>query len=130
MTRDAILCVDDEAIILLSLKQEIKDYFGDRFQYETAIDADEALVIIGSLIEEGINPVLIITDWLMPKKTGGQLVAEAAILYPKIKGIVVTGHVSQETLAEANSGGNIFSFVSKPWKKEELICAIEKALEK
>ena len=130
MTRDAILCVDDEAIILLSLKQEIKDHFGDRFQYETAIDADEALSIIGSLIEEGIKPVLIITDWLMPRKTGGELVAEAAVLYPEIRGIVVTGHVAQETLEAADSGGNIFSFISKPWKKEELIGAIEKALAK
>jgi len=130
MTRDAIVCVDDEAIILLSLKQEIKDHFGDRFQYETAIDAVEALSIIDNLIEEGINPVLIITDWLMPGKKGGQLVAEAALKYPEIKGIVVTGHVDQEALAEAESCSNISCFISKPWKKNELSDAIEKALAK
>jgi DNA-binding NtrC family response regulator len=130
MTQDAILCVDDEAIILMSLKQEIKDHFGDRFQYEIAINADEALDIMDTLLKEGINPVLIITDWLMPGKNGNALIAEAALKYPKIKGIVVTGHVDHESLAKAAQNINIFSFVNKPWKKDELVNEIEKALAK
>lgn len=46
---NAILCVDDEPIILIALKQELKKQFGNEFQYETAINANEALEVVDEL---------------------------------------------------------------------------------
>ena len=66
MSKKAILCVDDEAIILLSVKQELQSHFRERFIYETALSAKEALVIIDELSAEGIVFILVISDWLMP----------------------------------------------------------------
>jgi DNA-binding NtrC family response regulator len=130
MTRDAIVCVDDEAIILMSIKQEIKDHFGGQFRYETAIDADEALLIIDNMLKKGINPVIIITDLSLNGKKGDQLIAEAAVKCPTIKGIIITGQADNETVEKLKDNSNIFSYIIKPWRKNELIHVIEKALAK
>ena len=38
--KSAILCVDDEAIILTSLKEQLRRRFGERYLYETAWEAE------------------------------------------------------------------------------------------
>ncbi len=72
MSELAILCVDDEALILLAIKEELKNAFGGRFLYETALTADEGIQIIQDLVEDGIRLVLVITDWLMPGMKGDE----------------------------------------------------------
>ena len=36
----AILCVDDEQVILTSLTEQIRSHLGKRFSYETALDGE------------------------------------------------------------------------------------------
>jgi len=62
----AILCVDDEILILLSLLRELKSFFGETFVYERATNANQAFKVIDELALEGIKLILIISDWLMP----------------------------------------------------------------
>lgn len=69
---NAILCVDDEPIILIALKQELKKQFGNEFQYETAVNATEALEVVDDLAENGINVILILSDWRMPGIKGDE----------------------------------------------------------
>ena len=51
MNKKAILCVDDEAIIVMSIKQELKAHFRERLLYETALSAADGLSIIDELSE-------------------------------------------------------------------------------
>ena len=55
MSESAILCVDDEVVILDSLKEQLKRQFGDRFIYEVAQSADEAWEVIEELHEDDIK---------------------------------------------------------------------------
>ncbi|HEY1405626.1 MAG TPA: response regulator [Spirochaetota bacterium] len=128
MPRDAIICVDDEAIILLSLKQEIKDYFGDRFVYETAMNGEEALEVVAELDAEGTRTVVIISDWLMPRMKGDELILEAKRRYPWMKGILITGQADRNSIERARSETDIVGCINKPWRREELMSAIEKAV--
>ena len=128
MPRDAIICVDDEAIILLSLKQEIKDHFGDRFVYETAMNGEEALEVIAELETEGIRTVVIISDWLMPRMKGDELIFEAKRRYPWMKGILITGQADRTSIERARSEIDIVGCINKPWRRDELMSAIERAV--
>jgi CheY-like chemotaxis protein len=128
MSRDTILCVDDEAIILMSLKQEIKDHFGDRFSYETAMNGEEALEILNELEKENIHTKVIITDWLMPRMKGDELIVRAKSKYPDIKGIMITGQADRDSLERARSMTEIVACINKPWRRDELIAAIENAV--
>ena len=61
MTTDkAIVCVDDEQIILMILLMQIKKKFGEEFQCESAKNAEDAMEVINDLVEDGIKIVLII----------------------------------------------------------------------
>jgi len=61
-----ILCVDDEVVILDSLKGELRAAFGSAYGYETADSAAEALELMEELSAEEIPLVVIVSDWLMP----------------------------------------------------------------
>ena len=49
MKKRVILCVDDEKIILDSIKTQLKERYGNTFVYETAESATEALEIIDEI---------------------------------------------------------------------------------
>ncbi|MGQ2870486.1 response regulator, partial [Leptospira santarosai] len=51
----AILFVDDEALILMSMKSQVKRHFVDGYRYETALDAGEAWQIIEELVHEDVR---------------------------------------------------------------------------
>ena len=115
MSRNAILCIDDEAIILLSLIQELKNSFGNRFVYEKALDAKSALRVIEELKEEGIKLLLIITDWLMPGIKGDELIAMIRDKYPEIKAILITGQADQDAIDKVIEDGLVIDVLKKPW---------------
>ena len=70
--RSAIVCVDDDEMILISLKQELMAHFNGKYRYEFALNAEEALQLIDELVEEKIYIILIISDWLMPVMNGDE----------------------------------------------------------
>jgi CheY-like chemotaxis protein len=62
MTTSAILCVDDEPLILESLKEQLKRRFRDRYVYEVAESADEAWEVIQDLYSGDVSVILIVSD--------------------------------------------------------------------
>ncbi|HAA31307.1 MAG TPA: hypothetical protein DCE56_30855, partial [Cyanobacteria bacterium UBA8553] len=66
MTKPVILCVDDEKLILESLKRQLRGAFRDAYSYEVAQNADEALELINELNESAMFVIIIVSDWLMP----------------------------------------------------------------
>jgi CheY-like chemotaxis protein len=121
MSPTAILCVDDEAIILLALKNELRMAFGSRFIYETALSAGQALATLEQLRDEGVRIVLVISDWLMPGIKGDEFLAIVREKYPETKAIMVTGQADEETIDALIKAGNVRSILKKPWRSEELI---------
>ncbi|MEK7990901.1 MAG: hypothetical protein VSS52_007830 [Thiotrichaceae bacterium] len=62
MQNSAILCVDDEVLILEALETELHRAFGDDYMYEFAESAEEALEIINEMEQTAIELKVIITD--------------------------------------------------------------------
>ena len=125
MSKTAILCVDDEVIILLSLIQELKKAFGNRFIYEKAHNGDSALKLIQELDREGIKTIFIITDWLMPGKKGDALLEEIREHFPDTKAILITGQADQEAIDRILANKLAISVLQKPWRPELLKKTIE-----
>jgi len=121
----AILCVDDEVIILISLIQELKQKFGTRFLYEQATDAVSALEVVETLAEENVEVIFIISDWLMPGMKGDQFLEEIHHRHPEIKSIMITGQADRAAIARVFENGSVLAVFSKPWNSAELIKTIE-----
>jgi DNA-binding NtrC family response regulator len=116
----AILCVDDEVIILLSIIQELKKAFGDRFVYEQALDATSAYSAIDDLAREGIRVILIISDWLMPGIRGDEFIEAVAERHPEIKVIMITGQADGTALERIRKSESVIGVLGKPWNPIEL----------
>lgn len=124
----AILCVDDEPMILLALVQELKSAFNDGFIYEQALNAEMALDTIGELEEEGIKLVLILSDWLMPGMKGDAFLDRVAREHPAIKTIMITGQADKDAMERTRKIGSVQAILRKPWKPDELISIIRDSL--
>lgn len=118
--KQAILCVDDEAIIVLSLKQELKSSFGDRFRIESALSAEEALDALDELVAEGVKVIMIISDWLMPGIHGDEFLEIVNKKYPDVHAIMITGHADDAAVERTKKNASVIAILSKPWKAAEL----------
>lgn len=115
-----ILLIDDEVDILKVLSMILQS----RGHETVAVsDGNEAYQIIGS---EDFD--LMITDLRMSPVDGIQLLRLALDVRPTMPVIMITAYGSVETAIEALQLG-AFDYIKKPFKTEELLTAINKALE-
>lgn len=128
MPTAAILCVDDETIILESLKEQLRRRFGMRYLYETAVSADEAWNVIDDLCTDGIDLLIIVSDWLMPGIKGDEFLAQVHKRHPKIVTMMLTGQADEAAIERARREANLYACFQKPWNEEELISAVAAAL--
>lgn len=129
MKKETILCVDDEKIILDSLKSQLRRNFGNQFSYEFAMSANEALELIEELDADEIKIIIIVSDWLMPGIKGDEFLIKVNEKFPKIVKIMITGQANNESIENAYKNANLFKCFPKPWKEEELVRTIINALE-
>ena len=130
MSKPVILCVDDERIVLDSLRTQLAAAFGDTYIYERAEDAEEALDVINDLNEEGISVILIISDWLMPGLRGDELLIQIHKNYPSVIKIMLTGQADEVAIERAKKQANLHSCLSKPWLESDLLETIKSGLSK
>ncbi len=129
MNKKAILCVDDEDIILESLNEQLKKIFGEDFLYETAENAEEGMEIIEELIKDGIKNIIIVTDWLMPGTKGDEFLINVHEKYPSIVKILLTGQANEEAINRAKEKADLFAVIHKPWVEEDLYNIIKTGLD-
>lgn len=128
MPKEAILCVDDEAVILLALKQELKHKFRDRYVIETALDAQEADKVVNDLEARGIATVLVLSDWFMPGARGDDFLVRLHERCPGIRAILLTGQADEASIERIRRDARLCAYLTKPWNNEELLSTVEHCL--
>ncbi len=117
----AILCVDDDPMILMSLKLQLTQSFDGQFIIETAESGEEALELIEFLGGRDIDTLLIISDWLMPKMKGDELLVKVKNKFPKVGQIMLSGQAENDAVQNAFKNSNLKYFIAKPWNKNDLV---------
>ncbi|MBD2527608.1 response regulator [Nostoc sp. FACHB-133] len=128
MSKSAILCVDDETVVLESLELELRRAFDNVYLYEFAESAEEALELLQELIEDGIEIIVIISDWLMPGMKGDQFLIVIHREYPNIITIMLTGQANKEAIERAITQANLYAYLPKPWNNKKLIETIKSGI--
>ena len=119
LKKENILIVDDDINILELLQRHLQSW-----NYHTygAVSVKEAVQI---LRDTKID--LLITDLRMPEIDGFELIKFVSEHYPKLPKLVVTGYPSvQDSLVTLKAG--VIEYLTKPFTKDELGAAIDKAL--
>jgi CheY-like chemotaxis protein len=124
----AILCVDDERMVLISLRDQISKHFGDLYRYEVAESADEAWEVIEELCAEAIKVLVIVSDWLMPGMRGDEFLIQVHKRFPSIVTVLLTGHADESAISQARQYANLHAYIAKPWTEENLISIIESGI--
>jgi len=128
MAKPVILCVDDELIVLESLRSQLREAFGDTYLYEIAQDADDALEVIDELQDDQINVIVIVSDWLMPGMKGDEFLIQVHQRFPRVIKVMLTGQADEAAIARAREQANLHHCLFKPWSEVELIRTIQSGL--
>lgn len=126
--KTAILCVDDEPVILQSMEMQLRDHFGSEHILEFAETAEEALEVLAELQENNVSVLVVVSDWLMPGMKGDDFLIVAHERFPRIVKIMLTGHADQQAVQRARDEANLFECIRKPWNASELASALERAI--
>ena len=125
----AILCVDDEVVILDSLKEQLKRRFGSQYIYEVAQSAEEAWEVIEELQEDEVDVIVIVSDWLMPGTKGDEFLIQVHQKFPRLIKVMLTGQADETAIKNAQEKANLHACLYKPWTEQELSQIITSALQ-
>jgi len=117
----SLLLVDDEPAILPSLAALL----APEFHVFTASSADAAQVIL-----EKHRIDLILTDQRMPRRSGIELLEWVKLHSPWTVRLLMTGYGELDDAVEAINRGQVYYFLLKPWRTEELLQILRNAAEK
>jgi len=111
--RLAVLYVDDEEMA--------RKYFaraaGSDYEVLVADSADEALAVLRA---DPARVAVLVTDFRMPGRDGGQLLRQVAQEYPQIVRILVTAYADKDVLLETVNSGEVFRILEKPLSVADL----------
>ncbi|MFN8256291.1 MAG: response regulator [Bacteroidales bacterium] len=128
MKKPIILCVDDEKVVLTSLKAQLKRYFGADYSIETSENGEEAFDFVLSTINEKSDLPVIVSDHIMPGMKGDELLIKVHEKLPKALSIMLTGQADAEAVGNALNNASLYRYISKPWDETDLKMTISEAL--
>jgi response regulator RpfG family c-di-GMP phosphodiesterase len=127
--RGVIICVDDESMILTSLREQLRQLTDMGFSIEVSTDGEDALELLKDLINEGEEVPLFISDQIMPGLKGNEVLREVHRLSPHTKTILLTGQADLEAVQKAVNEANLYRYMSKPWEQADLLLTARAAVE-
>lgn len=114
-----LMVVDDEPDNLDLLYRT----FRRDFQVYKAHDAKSALKILDTVGEMAV----IISDQRMPEMNGTEFLRHTVERFPDTIRILLTGFTDVEDLVDAINSGQVFKYITKPWKPDRLKVIVEQA---
>ncbi|MCB9727882.1 MAG: response regulator [Deltaproteobacteria bacterium] len=128
LTRPVILCVDDEPLVLASLKEQLRRQFDGQFEVEVAQDSAEALEILGELELHGRELPVILSDHIMPGMKGDELLVEVHRQQPRTRKILLTGQAGVDAVGRVVNLAALYRYIAKPWDLTDLELTVREAV--
>jgi EAL domain-containing protein (putative c-di-GMP-specific phosphodiesterase class I) len=113
-----ILLVDDDVRVTQALRRTL--HAAVPWDVSTANSARDALAM---LEREAFD--VVISDERMPEQSGSELLREVRRRWPDTTRIILTGEASLESTIRAINDAEIYRFLMKPCRTEELVACIE-----
>jgi ActR/RegA family two-component response regulator len=118
--RRRVLCVDDEAAVLVGLQRNL----GLHFDVHTAESAQQAREIL-----EASPPfATVVSDMRMPVVDGVTFLKEVGERWPETSRILLTGQADIPSAVSAVNEGGVFRFLTKPCPSDILVRAVSEGV--
>lgn len=129
MNLGTIVCVDDDSLVLNSLRDQLFRLVGDGYEIELAESGEEALEVFAYLAAEQISIPLIICDQNLPDMRGDELLGRLQITHASTRKILLTGDARLEAIVNAINSASLYRYIAKPWDETDLGLTVKGALE-
>ncbi|MGC4120507.1 MAG: response regulator [Myxococcales bacterium] len=116
---DSVLVVDDDALLLRSMKSALDAGGFKAFACESAEDA------LDFLKAQSVHVVL--SDWKMPGMGGVELLRRVKADYPHVQRLLLTGASDPRAAEEAINNAAVFRFLLKPCERARLLETVREA---
>lgn len=113
------MVVEDEPVVLSAIKKIVES---ENLTMDEAADAHSALKKLKTATYS-----LLVTDLMLPKTSGFELLQAIKTDYPKLPVIVITGYATLESALQAFKLGS-FDFIAKPFDTEAFLGVVERGL--
>jgi DNA-binding NtrC family response regulator len=121
--KPSVLIVDDEEMVIASIKAFLQ-IEGD-FDIHGFSDPEEAARFAAS------NPIdVAVSDYLMPKMNGIQLLGKVKEAQPEASRVLLTGHADKQSAIQAINQVALFQYLEKPWENSQLLLVIQSGAER
>jgi DNA-binding NtrC family response regulator len=121
--KGSVLLVDDEEMVLTS----VRAYLTLETEYDIHVysEPEEAIKHMEA------NPVdVVVSDYLMPRVSGIQLLMKAKQLQPEVSRVLLTGHADKQSAIQAINDVGLYQYVEKPWDNAQLLLVVQNAIER
>ncbi|MDR9830947.1 response regulator [Vibrio sp. FNV 38] len=120
-----VICVDDQREVLSAVVADMAP-LSDWLTIEDCESADEAFDLMEDLDAEGHQIAVVISDHVMPDKTGVDLLKEihADSRFKHTKKVLLTGQATHNDTIEAINSAGVEHYFEKPWDAEKLVNAV------
>jgi DNA-binding NtrC family response regulator len=71
-----------------------------------------------------------VSDYLMPKMNGIQLLGHIKELQPQASRVLLTGHADKQSAIQAINQVTLFQYLEKPWDNSQLLLVIRSGVER
>lgn len=121
--KPSVLLVDDEEMVIASIKAFLQ-IEGD-FDIHGFSDPEEA-----ARFAESNRVDVAVSDYLMPKMNGIQLLGKIKEAQPEASRVLLTGHADKQSAIQAINQVALFQYLEKPWENSQLLLVIQSGAER
>src|SRR3954447_26305337 len=119
MARPAVLTVDDDPEVLLSIERDLRARYARKYRILRADSGMSALQLLKRLLERNEPVALLLVDHRMPQMNGIETLLRAMKLYPDAKRVLLTAYADTEAAIKAINDVQLNHYLLKPWHPPE-----------
>ncbi|HEX3877550.1 MAG TPA: response regulator [Bryobacteraceae bacterium] len=121
--KPTVLIADDEEMVITSIRAFLQ--LESDFDIHGFTDPEEAARFAAE------NPIdVAVSDYLMPKMNGIQLLAKIKEAQPEASRVLLTGHADKQSAIQAINQVALFQYLEKPWENSQLLLVIKSGAER
>ena len=119
----SVMIVDDEEMVITSIKAFLQ--LETEYEVHGFTDPECAARFAG---HHQID--VAVSDYLMPKMNGIQLLGRLKELQPEASRVLLTGHADKQSAIQAINQVALFQYLEKPWDNAQLLLVIQSGAER
>jgi DNA-binding NtrC family response regulator len=118
-----VVIVDDEEMVITSIRAFLS--LETEYDIHGFTDPEAAAGFLET------HPAdVVVSDYLMPKMNGIQLLGKAKQFQPEAARVLLTGHADKQSAIQAINDVGLFQYLEKPWDNSQLLLVIQSAIER